>query len=102
MARRPETISFWSGRLPHWEVVGGRYFGTIHLAGAIPEAGQERIRVLAAEADRLPQHDAAGRLVVQRRVFAEMEQWLDRVGHVTHLQAPAVAEMVTEAIAFRQ
>src|SRR5437588_608980 len=32
MLRNPETISFWHGRLPHWEVVGGRYFVTIHLA----------------------------------------------------------------------
>jgi hypothetical protein len=37
MIRKPETIDFWVGRLPHWEVVDGRYFVTIHLAGAIPE-----------------------------------------------------------------
>ena len=42
MIRRPEAVAFWYGRLPHWEVVGGRYFVTIHLAGAIPPAGQER------------------------------------------------------------
>ena len=48
MIRKPETISFWRGRLPHWEVTSGRYFVTIHLAGAIPPQGQERIHTLAA------------------------------------------------------
>ncbi len=43
MTRNPETIDFWVGRLPHWEVVDGRYFVTIHLSGAIPEAGHHRI-----------------------------------------------------------
>ena len=48
MIRRPETIDFWGGDLPHWEVVDGRYFVTIHLRGAIPQAGFRRIRELAA------------------------------------------------------
>jgi putative transposase len=102
MSRTPETVAFWHGRLPHWEVVDGRYFVTIHLAGAIPEQGQERVRILAAEARRLPTGDADGRLGVQRRVFAEMEAWLDRVERVAHLRDPAVAAIVTEAIAHRQ
>ena len=44
MPRNPETISFWCGRLPHWEVEDGRYFVTLHLAGAIPAQGWDRIR----------------------------------------------------------
>ncbi len=102
MIRKPETIAFWRGRLPHWEVVDGRYFVTVHLAGAIPQQGQDRIHAIAAEISRLPQHDADGRLNVTRRVFAEMEKWLDRVGFVSHLQRPEVAQVVTEAIAFRE
>jgi hypothetical protein len=102
MSRKPETVAFWRGRLPHWEVVEGRYFVTIHLAGAIPQQGQERIQVLAAEANQLPEHDAEGRLNVQRRVFREMEAWLDRVEYASTLQQPEIARMVMEAIAFRE
>jgi REP element-mobilizing transposase RayT len=101
MTRRPETVAFWSGRLPHWEVVGGRYFVTIHLAGAIPVAGQERVRALAAEARQHPERDSSGRLKVHRRVFAEMERWLDRAEHVAHLREPRMADMVMAAVTFR-
>jgi putative transposase len=102
MTRRPETIAFWRGRLPHWEVTERRYFVTLHLAGAIPREGQNRIHAIASELNELPQQDALGRLNVQRRVFAEMEAWLDYAEHVTHLQCPQIAQMVQESIAFRQ
>src|SRR4051812_8598423 len=98
MTRKLDTIAFWYGRLPHWEVVDGRYFVTLHLAGAIPPQGQERIHRLAEETNQLPHTDAEGRLNVQRRVFAEMEAWLDRAEHASHLQQPEVARMVMEAI----
>jgi len=49
-----------------------------------------------------PRHDAEGRIRLQRRVFAAMESWLDRVDHVAHLRQPAVAGMIMDAIAFRQ
>jgi hypothetical protein len=101
MTRRPETIAFWRGRLPHWEVVDGRYFVTIHLAGAIPQQGQDRIHALLAEYDKLSQHDSVGRLQLQRRIYAEMESWLDRAEYVTHLRQPDVAKMIVESIHFR-
>ena len=102
MSRKPETISFWTGRLPHWEVVDGRYFVTIHLAGAIPVQGQNRIRVLAAELDRIPRDQIDNRRNQQRLIFSQLEDWLDRAEHVSHLQVPKVAKVVTEAIAHRQ
>src|SRR5688500_17081344 len=102
MTRRPETVAFWNGRLPHWEVVDGRYFVTIHLAGAIPQQGQDRIHVLAAEAHRFADDNGDARLQVYRRVFAEMEAWLDRVDHVDHLSQPDVARMVMESVTHRQ
>jgi len=102
MTRKPLTVAFWRGRLPHWEVVEGRYFVTIHLAGAIPPQGHERIHVLAAELDKLSDHDADRWLTTQRRIFGEMEAWLDRAESVRHLQNPDVAQMVVEAIAFRE
>ena len=102
MTRKPEAIAFWRGRLPHWEVVDGRYFVTIHLAGAIPQQGQNRIHSIAAELDKLSRHDLEGRLKVQRHVFAEMEAWLDRVEGVAYLQWSDIARMIIEAITFRE
>src|SRR5271166_2983408 len=102
MIRKPETVAFWWGRLPHWEVADGRYFVTLHLAGAIPAEGQDRIHALAAELLRPACDDGSKRLAVQRQVFAEMESWLDRAAAVTHLQNSQLARSVMEAIAFRE
>jgi REP element-mobilizing transposase RayT len=102
MIRKPETIAFWYGRLPHWEVAEGRYFVTIHLAGAIPPQGQDRIHALAEESAQLPEHDAEGRLNIQRRIYAELESWLDRTDFADDLRQPDVARMVIDSIAFRQ
>ncbi len=101
MTRRPATIAFWRGRLPHWEVEDGRYFVTLHLAGAIPKEGEDRIRQLAAEHDQLSPKDADARLHVERQIYSQMELWLDRSEHVTLLQQPEIAEMISEAISFR-
>jgi putative transposase len=75
---------------------------TIHLAGAIPEEGQDRIREIAARLDKLARQDQGGRLGLHRKVFAEMEAWLDHAEQALHLRHPEIAEMVMEAIAFRQ
>ena len=102
MIRKPETIAFWQGRLPHWEVSEGRYFVTIHLASAIPRQGQDQIHALSAEYNKLAQHDQEGRLQLQRRIYATMERWLDRLEYVTYLQRPDVAQIILESIEFRQ
>ncbi|MBW3540543.1 MAG: transposase [Planctomycetes bacterium] len=117
MTRKPETIAFWRGRLPHWEVEDGSYFVTIHLAGAIPAKAYERIHQISRDLDRLSTAIAASpqaagrpdarsayeaRLRVQRQIFKEMERWLDRSEHVSHLHRPEVAAMVMEAIEHRQ
>jgi putative transposase len=99
MIRKPETIDFWVGRLPHWEVVDGRYFVTIHLAGAIPESGHRRIHAISAELAQITSGDE--RLRLQRLIFREIESWLDRAECVRHLHNAVVAEMVVEAIEHR-
>jgi putative transposase len=99
--RKPETVAFWRGRLPHWEVVDGRYFITMHLKGAIPLHGQERINEMAMELSNHCQNADEKALRIQRRIFAEMEAWLDRTPYRNHLQNPGIAEMVMEAIASR-
>ena len=101
MTHKPDTIAFWRGRLPHWEVADGRYFVTIHLQGAIPSQGQERIRALAAEHERVNSRDAEAWLKIQRRIYGEMEEWLDRTDYVNHLQRDDIAKMMMEAIMFR-
>jgi len=78
MKRRPQTTAFWFGRLPHWEVEDGRYFLTLHLAGAIPAVGRTKLREIAAQLRQTDRCNAPQWLRIQRAVFAEMERWLDR------------------------
>jgi predicted transcriptional regulator len=96
--RKPTTTAFWNGRLPHWEVEGGRYFITIHLAGAIPRAGRQRLRAIAARLSKLRERGLPEWLRLQRMIFAEMEVWLDSAQEGLHLHHRDIAEMVVEAI----
>ena len=102
MKRRPATISFWTGRLPHWEVEGGRYFITLHLAGAIPAAGRTKLRRLAEQLRQFKTAQAPEWLRLQRAIFGEMERWLDDARWNPHLQRRDVAEMVADAIEHRR
>ncbi len=101
MIRRPKTINFWYDRLPHWEVEEGRYFVTLHLAGAIPVAGRNRILLLSRQQAKLPRSGEAW-LQHHRRKFREMESWLDLAEHALHLSQPEIAQMVVEAIRHRE
>jgi len=101
MQRKPKTTGFWSWKLPHWEVEDGRYFITIHLAGAIPAAGRRRIQVLASQLQAIPDRDSPEWLQQQRAIFAEMENWLDRAQWNPLLQQQEIAAMVVEAVEHR-
>jgi putative transposase len=101
MRDTPQTVAFSWRRLPHWQVAGGRYFITVHLAGAIPAAAQDRIRAMRADLDAAVAHGQEG-LRQRRAMFREMETWLDRAAPVEHLRQPQVAEMLTEAILHRE
>ena len=102
--RRLKTVHFWRGELPHWQVEDGRYFVTIHLHGSIPHEGRQRIRQLG-ERCRLVTSESTdasdASLELSRRIFAEMERWLDRMTSVRLLQQTELAEMVLEAIEHR-
>jgi len=102
MLRKPKTIAFWSGRLPHWEVEDGRYFITIHLAGAIPAVGRNRLRTIAEQLRQI--HDRHGDkwLQIQRMIFAEMEFRLDRAEWNPLLKHRDIAELMADAIDHRQ
>jgi REP-associated tyrosine transposase len=99
--RKPKTVAFWYGRLPHWEVEDARYFITIHLAGAIPIAGKKRLRSISSQLRNLEPGNTAQWLRLQRLIFAEMEAWLDRAPLNSRLRQPEIAEMVIEAIELR-
>jgi REP element-mobilizing transposase RayT len=96
---KSETVAFWYGRLPHWEVVDGRYWITIHLAGAIPQEASRRIREMSRE---LRDFESSEYLRKERKVFGEMEKWLDRATDRQELRNPEIAEMIDEAIAHRE
>jgi len=102
MTRKPNTTAFWVDRLPHWEVEEGRYFITIHLAGAIPAQGRQRIRQIAEQLHALEQKNSPEWLTLQRAIFREMEVWLDRAEWNPKLRQPEVAAMVLKAIECRQ
>ena len=58
MTQKPETVAYWRGRLPHWEVVEGRYFVTIRLV-RYPSKGKNVSYDLAARLDKI-QRDRSG------------------------------------------
>jgi REP element-mobilizing transposase RayT len=101
MIPKPETLAFWMGRLPHWEVEDGRYFITVHLAGAIPAQGRNRLRQIAAQLRQAKDRNAPEWLQIQRAIFVEMERWLDRAEWNPHLQRRDIAEIVADAIEHR-
>ncbi len=91
---RPKTIEFWRGRMPHWEVENRIYFITIHLVGAIPASAAKRTRT------NIESHSQCENLM-QRKIFHEMERWLDHSPVCRYLADSEVASMVVEAIEHR-
>jgi putative transposase len=89
---------FWRGRLPHWEVLEGRYFVTLRLANSLPYPILREIHDLAKQCsdDPMRSHDYA------RRIFRKMEAWLDHHHEMDWLSRPAVAALIAEALRFYQ
>ena len=96
-----QSSSFYRRRLPHWEVVNGQYFVTIRLKDAIPKAGLDYIYRLRKEYDFAIANGQVG-LTERRAIFVEMERWLDCAPNVNYLTRPDIAEMVVEAIEYRE
>ncbi len=104
--RKPETLHFWRGDLPHWQVENGRYFVTIHLHGAVPKVAHQRIRELSDQFRHSEDEGSEDRekdhLKLSRKIFSEMECWLDRTPAVSHFRQKKLCEMVVEAIVHRE
>jgi len=101
MREKPETVRFYQMRLPHWEVVRGRYLVTIRLKGSIPDEGLQRIRVLADQAADAVAIGFDG-AKERHRALMEMERWLHAAPRVRYLANPRIAEAVEEAIRHRE
>src|SRR5437016_1747399 len=98
MKTKPETTAFIRKRLPHWEVMDGRYFVTICQFGAIPSEAAAKIRNLYRELENL---SGGAMLDHQRKILWEMENWLDRTDAKGDLTIPQIASMLMEAIEHR-
>jgi REP element-mobilizing transposase RayT len=95
MSKR-KTISFYRGRLPHWEVEHGVYFVTVRLHGVLPLQCIQALKELAAEIDR---SEGPAKEKLQRRTFAILEHYLHNSTAKAYLTEPRVAAAVTESIA---
>jgi REP element-mobilizing transposase RayT len=74
--RLVETTSFRRGKLPHWEIKGGRYFVTVRLADSLPRDVVARLQEihysLSAVESASTQFTA-----LHRQYFQTMEKHLD-------------------------
>ncbi len=75
----PNTIRFWRGRLPHWEVVGGRYFITVRVNGSLPRSAFDRVRSVHRSLMAVEAKSAAFERL-QRNYFLLVEYWIHRNG----------------------
>jgi REP element-mobilizing transposase RayT len=93
--RDSETIRFWRGSLPHWEVVDGLYFVTIHVRGAVPE---EAMRRISGKLESIGNEDESDYAERYRRVFRNIESYLEDAPQVCDLDDPKAAGLIVEAI----
>jgi putative transposase len=94
---RPTTISFYRGRLPHWQVDDGTYFVTLRLAGTLPAEVEQELRGLSAAFREAPSEQ---RNRLARFIMDKMEDWLNTLGNKRHLIVPQVARVIMDSIAF--
>ena len=95
----PKTISFYRGRLPHWEVEHATYFVTARLYGALPKHAVEALQKLALEIDGC---EGDSREKLQHTTFAILEHYLHNATEKRHLTEPPVATMIGDSIAYMQ
>jgi len=89
---RPQTISFWRGALPHWEVVDGRYFVTVRLANSLPAGVERELAAILADVTE------ENYLARSRTYFRMLERWLDANQGHAFLAERRMAEAIAAAI----
>jgi REP element-mobilizing transposase RayT len=93
MQRELQTIEFWRGRLPHWELHDACYFVTMHLHGAVPDAALRKLRRKLAQVQCATQVERA-----HREYFVTLESYLESANDVSDLEHPQAAAVIQEAI----
>lgn len=91
--RLVDTIRFRRGKLPHWEVAGGRYFVTIRLADSLPQTAVLRLQEIHASIAAI---DARSEqfVALQRQYFLTTEKYLDAGAGSCVLRNSGIAENV--------
>ena len=97
MNRWVDTTRFTRGKLPHWEVVGGRYFVTVRCADSLPQLVLQRLRELH-ESIRLIEPSSGQFAALQRQHFRLMEKHLDEGIGACPLREPATADIIVEEL----
>lgn len=93
MEESVQTLGFWRGVLPHWEVVDRRYFVTVRLANSLP------VSVAADLSQILKETSEKDFLARSRRYFRELEHWLDANSGALYLQDERIAEILIDGFA---
>ena len=100
--RHFHTIRFRRGKLPHWEVEGGRYFITVRLADSLPDevvARLQEIHQTLSTIESASEQFAA----LQRQYFRTMEKYLDAgTGSCAHCDPRCAQAIVAELAALSE
>jgi REP element-mobilizing transposase RayT len=90
---------FYRRRLPHIQVAGATYFVTFRLKNSLPIEALNKLKEEAERIKSLPKDKAA---IEQNRWFEKIDVYLDKVlcGE-KYLEDPQIANIVTEAIFYR-
>ena len=98
MFARVQTTRFTRGRLPHWEVEGGRYFVTVRCHDSLPREVVARLQEIQGSVHRVePKSDEFVRL--QRQYFLTMEKFLDAGSGSAPLRRDEAAAALVAAFA---
>ncbi len=86
-----ETTRFRRRHLPHWEVVGGRYFVTVRFADSLPREAVEKLDEFERHLTNIVPHSAQF-AALQREIFRALEKYLDAGTGSCPLRQPAAAQ----------
>jgi putative transposase len=99
MQRKVETLSFYRKRLPHWTVRDGLYFVTIRQKDSIPANAAKIIRSKTLELDN---YAPSEQVLLRKKIFAEMDNWLDRNTNKGNLADSEISRILIDSIQFRR
>ncbi|MBL9188293.1 MAG: transposase [Opitutaceae bacterium] len=91
------TTRFRRGKLPHWEVEGGRYFVTVRLADSLPHEVVARLQEIHCALSAIePASEQFAAL--QRQYFRTLEKYLDAGTGSCALGDPRCAQLIAKEL----